>query len=67
MPKLLTREEMIAAILATGSNDVEFLFNELNGLDLLMDAVNKSIEKMTSAELWRIYEKAKKSKRFKEE
>jgi hypothetical protein len=67
MTKLLTREEMIAAILATGSNDVEFLFNELNGLDLLMDAVNKSIEKMTSAELWRIYEKAKKSKRFKEE
>jgi hypothetical protein len=67
MPKLLTREEMIAAILATGSNDTEFLFNELNGLDLLMDAVNKSIEKKTSAELWRIYEKAKESKRFKEE
>lgn len=67
MPKLLTREEMIAAILATGSNDTEFLFNELNGLDLLMDAVNKSIKKMTSAELWRIYEKAKNSKRFKEE
>jgi hypothetical protein len=67
MPKLLTREEMITAILATGSNDVEFLFNELNGLDLLMDAVNKSIEKKTSAELWRIYEKAKKSRHFKEE
>jgi len=67
MPKLLTREEMITAILATGSNDVEFLFNELNGLDLLMDTVNKSIEKKTSAELWRIYEKAKKSMRFKEE
>jgi len=58
---------MITAILATGSNDVEFLFNELNGLDLLMDAVNKSIEKKTSAELWRIYEKAKKSRHFKEE
>lgn len=66
MSELPTREEMIAAILATGSNDVEFLFNELNGLDLLMDAVNKSIEQKTKAELWRIYEKAKKSKRFKE-
>lgn len=67
MSKLPTKDQMITAILATGSNDVEFLFNELNGLDLLMDAVNKSIEKKTSAELWRIYEKAKNSKRFKEE
>jgi hypothetical protein len=58
---------MIAAILATGSNDVEFLFNELEGLDLLMDAVNKSIEKNTKAELWNIYEKAKEGERFKEE
>jgi hypothetical protein len=58
---------MITAILATGSNDVEFLFNELNGMDLLMDAVNKTVQKKTSAELYRLYEKAKESKRFKEE
>lgn len=67
MTKLTTRDQMITAILATGSNDVEFLFNELNGLDLLMDAVNKSIEKKTKAELLIIYEKAKERERFKEE
>jgi len=58
---------MIDAILATGSNDVEFLFNELEGLDLLIDAVNKNIEKKTKAELLVIYEKAKERERFKEE
>lgn len=58
---------MITAILATGSNDVEFLFNEIDGMDLLMDAVNKIVQKKTSAELYRLYEKAKESKRFKEE
>lgn len=67
MSKLRTKDQMITAILATGSNDVEFLFNELNGMDLLMDAVNKTVQKKTSAELYRLYEKAKESKRFKEE
>lgn len=67
MSKLPTKDQMITAILATGSNDVEFLFNELNGMDLLMDAVNKTVQKKTSAELYRLYEKAKESKRFKEE
>jgi len=67
MSKLPTRNKMIMAILATGSNDEEFLFNDLNGMDLLMDAVNKAVPKMTRDELYRLYEKAKESKHFKEE
>lgn len=63
----LTREKMITAILATGSSDEKFLFNELNGMDLLMDAVNKEVPKMKTEELKRLYEKAKDSKFFKED
>jgi hypothetical protein len=47
---------MIVAILATDSNDTEFISNELNGVDLLMDAVDKSVQKMASAKIYRLYE-----------
>ncbi len=63
----LTREKMITAILATGSSDEKFLFNELNGMDLLMDALNKEVPKMKTEELKSLYEKAKVSKFFKED
>lgn len=63
----LTREKMITAILATGSSDEEFLFNDLKGMDLLMDAVHKEVPKMKTEELKSLYEKAKVSEFFKED
>jgi hypothetical protein len=55
----LTKKDLKNFIWDTQSNDGDFLYNDLGGVDLMMSAVRQSIEKMNKKDLLNLYEKAK--------
>jgi len=55
----LTNAQLRERILTTASADNNFLMNDLNGTDLLMDAVSTSVKRMKRQQLLQLGEEAK--------
>jgi len=60
----MNKEQLIQEIIDTGNADARFLYNELNGIDLMMDAVEKSVKKMNKQQLEKLHSEAKESQWF---
>lgn len=57
----MNKEQLKEAIMDVASSDESFLMDTLNGLDLMMDAVNASVARMKKNELLALYEEAQDS------
>jgi hypothetical protein len=62
----MNKKELLKIIVNVASADEGFLMNDCDGIDLMMNAVNKDLLKKNKQELQALYEVAKESQYFEE-